>query len=1250
MSGACVACHMIDGAHKCTACEKRFGDVNDLRAHLDRNFNTCATKDSHVLDAGASSRRKGPAPGPSTTGSANDLQFRCPLRDCGEKFASADALEEHRQRFHRGDAPDMSKKVFCGRCNTMIAAKGVARHRRLHVLRGPGPLARGPVIGLRKRALSTTTVMDGFKIPRQNNARDEAEDEDEDEDEDDDDDVNDGSANANDGFGGFDFDGVGDDDDENDIALLEQPLLPMRVIHLMTKPPEDEVRRREIPTIGSTFSRPRERGAGEATGVGYAIGPSASGAFVPLDTAPPLKDGDADDAQARASDRDGGSDNDDDDGDHGVNDNSGAGGGAGDDADDNDEPDGDDDDDDDDVDDENDDDVVRDPSEDEVRRQLRQFNVTAAAPVSVDDVTFADEIDVASRTIAPHGSDGRGRRFGSRALLEHSDETIERTQQFQSMLLNFGLSRSEREMLLAWTAAKLCGPHGHGDPAVLATDYLAMQAVGLVSPLPVVQHATVIDKSGRPVELAYYDVAEVAALAAARALMRADGDFDAAFRRPSAQESAAGRSALEVFERGHTLLDSPPMPTGPWSSASYAHATARFEAVAAAHAHDSFLLTLVQFTADETRVAGRKMTQSRVRFLWDPSLEWYEIATFDGKRLDRHLVWSTALLPGVQRLQHGVRVKCVGDTQLLLAGDIVSLIGDKEFFYQVLDLKGYPSVHNPALSRSADWMQSQKASARVLQSAEQRGEPDEAAPTSANVFWRSIDALKVKFDEAQEAHAAALRSNKASVLKGLSAYGMRATMTTMLGGVSIGANDASALSRAIREGEAVLHRPLLLDHRLSYLQSIGSLGLPNCTLHQHQQGLLEHMLEKVAFSIGVNETSELTKLVSSMPRTPLWDFSQQLFFKRKGKVSKILESVTPAMSGKQRLHLFRLVPLLLDGLGHSAFARLCASYLWLVDEVRRGADSRQILYRLARWEESLVACVDVFRMPASTKRGREFADESTSRARKAELLLEYFAFPKTRDEWHLAATIWCGGPRATSAGSSESKHQIAKDSIANHSSAAKLGDSVLARDQLFFATRAAFLDARASVRRVQPQRAAVRSATGFTGVLKAREKLDDAMVTTATRGSISSVALLREKLPLDRANDELRVAQTLRLRRLDASNDWIAAGQLRVDQGILLDDEGTIVVLLLLLRVGNDDFALVESLQFSDSADDLAVFKRTGVWRAVVVPQTLAIVQLTSRLIVPLFVTACDRCTERPTIPLPAAGVLVHTFLQVHLQ
>lgn len=804
-STTCTVCRVENGLHNCCCGNKNGVSLSDLRAHLNRNFNTCAARDGHVLVHGL------------VDGSRAGMQLTCSYRHCNETFKTNDELQRHVLEVHVGSTEG---KIYCQDCKQYKSQSNWAKHLALHREQGPQIRGTGPAFATQKKrahASARAAVAADDERPRKRTtaaaAAAVAGDE-----------VGGAGGDGNYEVGGFDVGSEGDGDGAR--QLLDVVALP-----------RGEQQVRAVIMAGATVPV----GAPSDIGAGYLLGPTPRNPFVPSVGARPA-DKSGGGPSAEANNNGNNSDDELEEGARGGADGGDDGGGGG----------GGDDDDDDDDDDDNDDDMQPEPdaSRDAVRRAQLQVLVPKARPVEGVVFSVVDVADFMAHEPAA------GRRGGTQAVTRAGDDVdaLRRTCELYALLLNAGASRRAREEILGYVSNELSVA---GQVAVLPTEHLALQAIKLATPVPVAKKLVLNKLDGSAGSLAYFDMAELAAIVAERAFNESGGAA-AAFRTPSDDELRQGQAALKMFYDGFDLANMPPMPASLWASACYAYQVERFgDALRAAPSFP--LLTLVQITADETRAAGRKLMMTRVRFLWDPHLRWHEVVTFDPKEYDRHFVWSSCLLPGLDRLQHGLTVRCRGGRELCLAGDLVAVLGDKEFFWGLLALsEKFASVHCPASRKSPDWTKLGVCSADVI--ARGHGAADSAAPSAA---WRSLSALCHGFDRAQEAHAAARasRSEQLVVINELAELGVKAVEMSLVGTVSVAPDDGSQLAAAVRNGAPVLQRSFLFDCRLEAARDVGSLLLPNCSLHQHHQGLVEHLLKKIAFSIGIDDALAISRLV-----------------------------------------------------------------------------------------------------------------------------------------------------------------------------------------------------------------------------------------------------------------------------------------------------------------------------------------------------------------------------------------------------
>jgi hypothetical protein len=1205
-------------------CKKSFGTLELLRAHWNRNFSTCMLSDPNVATLG------------SVDEGARSLA-RCAVKGCDEVFATGAELAQHMAASH--STVDRSREKLCTACpnGAWISLKNFSKHMHKHHIHGaviprgrpPKVTMIGELAGHKRQRSSSNVEVD-------------------DDDDDDDDtmmlgDVDGEGAGAEaenvDFGGGFSDAGVSPIGGGGGISDAKEQ--ERRTLVEMSGAVHDGLGPRPLP-VGGELPREYWRQA-QLAGAGYAIGPNAQSVFVPALSAAPLRGSDEMSVGVGAGAAgaepkpigfdDGRVDNDDDD-------NFAA-----------DEVEVDDDDDvlseaepadDDDNDAAADDDgepVVGD-SVDQLRRQLQQTTVPTTRPFAVSANIFVDDVvDVRDLMRKPRD----GGRSGTAAFERAGGQAdvLRRTRELYALLFAANASREQRETILRWVSQNLKAMDG--EMSVLPTEHLAQQAVLMSSPLPPVRHFTVQGKDGA-VSVAYYDLVDVMATALDRCVRSADGDRSRAFRVPTARELADARASLARFRAGFALNDLPTMPGGPWASASCAFIHEAYELVL--QRHPATLLSMIQFTADETRAKGGKIMTSRVRFLWDPALEWYELVPFDAKVVDQHLVWSTALLPGLSRVQRGVRVVLSDGGHIDVVGDLVGIVGDKQFQTKQLIsfADSYPAVHNPSRRRSIDWTKSQTCSYADLS-----GSSADVPPAS----WRDLTNLATAFDSAQERHAA---SGARAEVDALLRLGLRPTVQPLVGLVSLGVDDMSALAAAVRVGRPVLQRPLLLDHRLTRMRVAGSLCLPVCSLHQHQQGLVEHLLEKIAFSIGVPDSLSIAALVAQMPRSPVFDFSRPLFLVRTGKVSGVREVYCPTMSGTQRLHVFRLFPFLLHLKGHRLFAAAVASYLYYLDELRFGSDSNEMMQRWALFNERLIDCVDVFKM-RDTVAGRQFA-ASDDRALRSELLRRALFFPKLRDEWHIANLIWAGGQRIASAGSAEEKHQSAKRTVALHSSSSKQGDSILRRDALAFALREPLRAARGQMAATARAPAALRATDALIariGALKVSFNDDD---IARLLGAVDEAETACALVDAERCCAEPRMGcANLQLARLKDER-FVAAGHARLDECCIVQVDNALFCVLAVVgsrctcnraaASGTEGFALLREVTPVKSPANDELLDLCGC-RTVRATARLSALRLPA-VVAPLYVTAsADSIAPVGRILRAGDEVLLHCLLRPSL-
>jgi hypothetical protein len=509
--------------------------------------------------------------------------------------------------------------------------------------------------------------------------------------------------------------------------------------------------------------------------------------------------------------------------------------------------------------------------------------------------------------------------------------------------------------------------------------------------------------------------------------------------------------------------------------------------------------------------------------------------------------------------------------------------------------------------------------------------------------------------------------------------GVKCVPVAVVGAVSLpesGAMQPSSVAQAIRAGYEVLRRPLIFDRRLEALQEVGSLAFPNCSLHQIAQGIVEHVAKRIARSIGVQSALHVAELMMSLPSSPLFQFRTKEFYaRRRGKVSQTDEVFTPSMSGTQRLHAFRLMPFLLAMQGHSAFAELCATLIWYVDTQRRSDDCSEILYRWATFNDALGRCVDVFKLP-DTVAGREFNNESTARARRVELLRQHFSFPKWRDEWHNAAHVWCGGVSVTSAASSETKHQVAKDTLQHHAATNNESDSVVRRDQLLLATEQSFVAATTKAKRAHTRRQvnrSLRTQDALFGVPQGKSQSLHTVDMDDLFGEGNWPNLHSQLRLLVCARARLAVRQELSFCQLvcnDGGDSHFRSVGPAVDCGVgdavVLELESNCAALLLLVTAtcdcaipsereaesnghhGERSFAFVRDFVASDT--DAADYAVSGC-RLLHATNTVRIVNLADSLVSPAYVTKCRENILKARGPVRADDtVILHTFLLAHLK
>ncbi len=235
-STTCAVCRVENGLHSCCCGNKSNVPLSALRAHLNRNFMTCATRDGHVAVYGL------------VDGSRAGAQLTCSHRHCNETFKTNDELQRHVRDVHVGATEG---KIYCDDCKEYKSQSNWAKHLALHREQGPQIRGVGAAFATQKKRAhaSARAAVASVDPPRKRGAAAAA-----------------GPAGVvGDGGGNYEVGGFGDVGGDGDGGGGARLLLDVVAL------PRGEQSVRTVVVVGATVPI----GAPSDAGPGYVLGPTS---------------------------------------------------------------------------------------------------------------------------------------------------------------------------------------------------------------------------------------------------------------------------------------------------------------------------------------------------------------------------------------------------------------------------------------------------------------------------------------------------------------------------------------------------------------------------------------------------------------------------------------------------------------------------------------------------------------------------------------------------------------------------------------------------------------------------------------------------------------------------------------------------------------------------------------------------------------------------------------------------------------
>lgn len=452
---------------------------------------------------------------------------------------------------------------------------------------------------------------------------------------------------------------------------------------------------------------------------------------------------------------------------------------------------------------------------------------------------------------------------------------------------------------------------------------------------------------------------------------------------------AAGRRRFELLrtacegpgmtERDLDLLLNEQPPTDYCDSALMYQLAAPFTAALAAGA--TFLP--LSFSFDEAGVGvARQQDQCafRVRLLTDPSLRFETLFTIDAQVVDLHDAILQHVVPHLRALQSGLRMTFGDGTELLVVGATNDVVLDKLGAWQLLGTTRNSAVQAFG-SRDAVW--------------------DALPLVGATVGWRNLRALRTRLVAAQSEF-----NDQAGRQTAVRADMRRLQSSVLLSARVVGDDGSTLLPRTMT-------LPVWCDDVFWPLHDAGSLRLPLCFLHQHHNGLANHLGVRIMRSLDRAQVEAICSYVVSLPRVATVEHCAKPPFRN--VVSKrgdaFYNVIWRTMSARQRLHCaMQLLPVLSCSRDRrvAGFAAPLRAYLAYVRCMTNGVLSDAA----ARWIGFLGALKSVrWALPASY----DGADDDGS----------FWRLPKAADEAYQPLLHWAmgGGLAIASTDKNEAKHQ-----------------------------------------------------------------------------------------------------------------------------------------------------------------------------------------------------------------------------------